>query len=72
MKIGTMELSVSSSKLKPNPRSAPANEWVPIGSNSRYCTVSAPNNGDTRDFELRCTVTDGSTQHTSYISVSYN
>ena len=52
----------------------PANYWFDVGDNSYQYTKVPPNNGDYRNFDLRCTVTDAdNTQHTSnIINVSYN
>ncbi len=52
----------------------PSDQWLTVGNNSSNYTKPAPNNGDYRGFELRCTVTDNSNSKatSNIISVNYN
>ncbi|MBI9069953.1 MAG: caspase family protein [Melioribacteraceae bacterium] len=40
-------------------KAPPSGSWISIGTNSDILTLSPPNNGDWRNFYLRCKVTDG-------------
>lgn len=39
-------------------RALPGNTWVDLGVTTKDITIAPPNNGDYRDFKLRCIVTD--------------
>lgn len=50
-KIGTMTAKIGI-------RAAPSDVWLELGLTTDYIKLLPPNNGDWRDFEIRCTVTD--------------
>lgn len=55
-------------------KAAPSNQWIDVGYNNYQYTKPVPNNGDFRDFQIRCTVTDGNNNEvtSNILYVSYN
>lgn len=47
-----------------NMRAAPGDVWLNVGTNSESLVLTPPNNGDYRNFELRCIIRDTKTNIT--------